>query len=588
MKKTRSITPWHAGKNFLYCASALALLGGSAVLLGSAQSAPVFASTVASSDTAVATGDISGTLTNLYFADNLGNPTNGMDFSTVSFTDENGEDVEIDDIEVSGNTFTGTYGIGVVSGDTETFSTIGDVTGTLVNGKWTFDFTRNITASATGVFTGNLENASYYLNNSQTQGQTNGQNFDYADFSTDTDNISVELTGTTKDNSFSGTYLLSNDATDSYINGGKATGILENGHWSFNLADPTQEEASLSGLKDITIYTDSPTYNPFTNSILGGTSTDTSGQQVAQLNNGVWIPFSEIKVSNPVNMQKTGVYPVTFSYSLQGVSYTSTSKVTVAIDHGKITAPSTATAALGAAYNFTKGLTVTKVDGIVKTGKNVNTWLPNFFYNEIQDYWTLVDIKDPSGKEVTAAANQEKVQTFTPTKVGVYTIKYSVWSPTGKDRTATTKLTVKNYTALNIKNVTIPMNTPWSNSKAFVSATNASNAKVALSSVKVTGTVNPKKAGTYKLTYSYGGIKKVATITVKNYTSLNVKATYTLKKGTKWSNSKAFVSATNASNSKVSFSSVKVKGTVNYKKAGKYSLTYSYGGITKKVVVTVK
>ena len=172
-------------------------------------------------------------------------------------------------------------------------------------------------------------------------------------------------------------------------------------------------------------------------------------------------------------------------------------------------------------------------------------------------------------------------------KAGVYTVKYFTQTTNGTWISKSVTVTVKNYTALNVKNITLPMNTSWSASKAFVSAFNASNSSVALSSVKVTGAPTMSRTGNYNITYSYGGITKTAVVTVKNYTALNVK-NVTVARGSRWSNSLAFVSAYNASNTKLSLSSVRVSGSVNTGRAGTYYLTYSYSGINKRIAVTVR
>ena len=178
-----------------------------------------------------------------------------------------------------------------------------------------------------------------------------------------------------------------------------------------------------------------------------------------------------------------------------------------------------------------------------------------------------------SGVKVSGAVNTKKT--------GTYTITYSY---SGITKTAT--VTVVGVPTLNVKNTTIAMGTKWTAAQNFVSASTAQGVAQALTGVKVSGSVNTAKAGNYPITYSYAGITKTATVTVKNMTALDVKNVTYSQFGT-WNNSLAFTSAKNASGAAVALSQVKVTGSVNTAKTGQYTLTYSYGGITKKAVISI-
>ncbi|KID45079.1 cell surface protein precursor [Levilactobacillus brevis] len=105
---------------------------------------------------------------------------------------------------------------------------------------------------------------------------------------------------------------------------------------------------------------------------------------------------------------------------------------------------------------------------------------------------------------------------------GSYTITYSVTNSSGNTSTTTSAINVVNdQTSINTKDSTLVAgpNTTWSAADNFVSATDADGKALSLSDLKVSGSVDPTKAGSYDVTYSYtdaagNAVTKTATITV--------------------------------------------------------------------------
>ncbi|MFZ2576505.1 MAG: bacterial Ig-like domain-containing protein [Lactococcus hircilactis] len=171
--------------------------------------------------------------------------------------------------------------------------------------------------------------------------------------------------------------------------------------------------------------------------------------------------------------------------------------------------------------------------------------------------------------------------TVNTAKAGNYTLTYSYGGKTAKS-----VVTVVDHTALALKNITIGLGTNYTFSQSFNSAKNVSGNVLKYNQVKWSGSVDTKKAGVYTVKAVNADITKTATVTVKNMTALDVKNVTYSQFGT-WNNSLAFTSAKNASGAAVALSQVKVTGSVNTAKTGQYTLTYSYGGITKKAVISI-
>ncbi|MFC4651864.1 glycoside hydrolase family 70 protein [Lactococcus nasutitermitis] len=101
------------------------------------------------------------------------------------------------------------------------------------------------------------------------------------------------------------------------------------------------------------------------------------------------------------------------------------------------------------------------------------------------------------------------------------TLLYGQQTVNGKTYTFnTTTGILQNQAAITVKNVSLKVGAKWATSQALVLAMDASGNSLKLSDLKVTGTVNTAKAGTYKVTYSYTDpnlnttVSQVATVTV--------------------------------------------------------------------------
>ncbi|MFZ2576013.1 MAG: bacterial Ig-like domain-containing protein, partial [Lactococcus hircilactis] len=84
--------------------------------------------------------------------------------------------------------------------------------------------------------------------------------------------------------------------------------------------------------------------------------------------------------------------------------------------------------------------------------------------------------------------------------------------------TSTTAL--KDASTLVVKNVKINLGDSFSNVQAFVSATDQNGAALALSHLRVSGTVDPTKAGSYTLTFTNEKLVKTALVTVSDPTAV--------------------------------------------------------------------
>ncbi|MFK4955413.1 bacterial Ig-like domain-containing protein [Lactococcus garvieae] len=144
-----------------------------------------------------------------------------------------------------------------------------------------------------------------------------------------------------------------------------------------------------------------------------------------------------------------------------------------------------------------------------------------------------------------------------------------------------------NPVVVNVHDSTLYVGDEWSPEANFDSALDKDGKAVDFKDVKVAGEVDTTKAGSYEVTYSYGGVESKATITVKdNQTAVNVHDS-TLYVGDEWSPEANFDSALDKDGKAVDFKDVKVAGEVDTTKAGNYNITYSYGGSEETAKVTV-
>ena len=144
-----------------------------------------------------------------------------------------------------------------------------------------------------------------------------------------------------------------------------------------------------------------------------------------------------------------------------------------------------------------------------------------------------------------------------------------------------------NPVVVNVHDSTLYVGDEWSPEANFDSALDKDGKAVDFKDVKVAGEVDTTKAGSYEVSYSYGGVESKATITVKdNQTAVNVHDS-TLYVGDEWSPEDNFDSALDKDGKAVDFKDVKVSGNVDTTKAGNYNITYSYDGLEETATITV-
>lgn len=128
----------------------------------------------------------------------------------------------------------------------------------------------------------------------------------------------------------------------------------------------------------------------------------------------------------------------------------------------------------------------------------------------------------------------------------------------------------------------------WQPKDNFISAIDREGNQIAFENIVVTGTVDTQKAGNYEITYSYGGVSKTITVTVKeDQTVINAKNS-TIYVGEDWQAKDNFISAIDREGNQIAFKDIHVVGTVDTTKTGENEVTYTYNDVSKTVVVTVK
>lgn len=245
------------------------------------------------------------------------------------------------------------------------------------------------------------------------------------------------------------------------------------------------------------------------------------------------VPFTAIHVSGDVDTDKSGTYPIIYSYD--GISTT----INVTIKD-----PQT---------------TVHAHDSVIYTG----------------DSWSAKDNFDSATDKSGKAVNFQKVTVSEKPKLntaiaGVYQITYSY------DCSSTTiKVTVEpRQTSINVHDSTIYAGDKWTTKDNFEQATDKKGNQVSFAAMTVTGLVDTKKPGTYEVSYSYDGVKVVTQVTVlENQSQITVQDS-TIQKGDDWTAKDNFISATNRDGKAISFKQVQTNGTVNPNQVGDYQVTY--------------
>lgn len=195
---------------------------------------------------------------------------------------------------------------------------------------------------------------------------------------------------------------------------------------------------------------------------------------------------------------------------------------------------------------------------------------------------------------LTSLKFEGKVDTKTP---GEYPISYS-YGDAQKGAAVTKEVTVtvkENQAALVVMDSDLIVGDAWKaedNIDLEKSVDKEGNALQTMDNVKVEGTVNTNKAGTYTIKYSHPDLVKTETVKVivkADQTAINIHNS-DLYVGSKWKAEDNFDSAVDRKGNKVPFEEVEVKGDdkVDTNKVGEYKVSYTYEDKTDVAVIKVK
>ncbi|PFG78743.1 hypothetical protein BW152_12280, partial [Lactococcus lactis] len=243
-----------------------------------------------------------------------------------------------------------------------------------------------------------------------------------------------------------------------------------------------------------------------------------------------------------------GVYNITYSVTSQGVTTEFTRKITVLDDMTSLNVN----------------------DSTIYKG---SSWEP-------QDNFSNALDKDGNTVAFDKVTSTGSVDINTP---GVYPITYS-YNGINKEINVTV---VENQKTLVAKDSIIYVGDKWSPKDNFISATTEDGKLVNFSDIVTTGDVNTNTPGVYQVTYSYEGLSRKIKVTVIENQAQIISKDSKIYIGDKWIPKDNFVSAKDKDGNAIDFSSVTVSGTVNTQKAGKYDVTYLYGGKKSTSIVTV-
>ncbi|WP_285765728.1 immunoglobulin-like domain-containing protein [Peribacillus sp. SI8-4] len=199
-------------------------------------------------------------------------------------------------------------------------------------------------------------------------------------------------------------------------------------------------------------------------------------------------------------------------------------------------------------------------------------------FNSAFDVKSSVKAKDDKDGDLTSAIRVEgKVDTK---KVGAYILTYTVADKAGNAAKAIRKITVYDRVKPVISgagNKTIRLNSSF-DPKSNVSAKDNADGSLT-NKLKVTGTVNTKKKGSYTLTYTVTDSSKNAATVTRKITIDSTKPTIsgaankTVVYNSKFDPKSGVTAKDNLDGNLTG--KIKVTGTVNTKKKGTYTLTYT-------------
>ncbi|AXN37941.1 immunoglobulin-like domain-containing protein [Peribacillus butanolivorans] len=212
-------------------------------------------------------------------------------------------------------------------------------------------------------------------------------------------------------------------------------------------------------------------------------------------------------------------------------------------------------------------------------------------FNSTFNAKSSVKAKDESDGDLTSAIRVEG--TVNTKKIGTYNLTYTVADKAGNVAKVTRKITVYDHVKPVISgaaNKTIRLNSSF-NPKTNVSANDNADGSLT-SKIKVTGTVNTKKKGTYTLKYTVTDQSKNVTTVTRKITIDSTKPVISGAKDKTISHNSEFnpkTGVTAKDNLDGSLTSkIKITGTVNTKKKGTYTLKYTVTDQSKNVTTVTR
>ncbi|EAG8523818.1 LPXTG cell wall anchor domain-containing protein [Listeria innocua] len=333
------------------------------------------------------------------------------------------------------------------------------------------------------------------------------------------------------------------------------------------------------------------------------------------------VAFSDVMVTGTVNTAVAGSYPVTYTYN--GVS----KKINVTVK-AKLTAVNAHDSTIytgdtwNAGDNFDSALnkdgnSVAFADITVAGNVNTNQAGTNtitYSYDGVSKTITVTVLENKEGisahdstiyvgdawdakdnfdsafdKDGNAVDLEDVTVTQKPTvdtaKAGAYEVTYK-YGKVSKKITLTVKAKL---TAVNAHDSEVYIGDTWNAEDNFDSALDKDGNSVAFADIEVKGTVDTDKAGTYPVTYTYDGVTKTINIQVKDIlTAVNAHDSE-IYVGDTWNAKDNFDSAQDKDGNTVDWQNINVSEnpTVDLETVGVYQVTYSYGGVSKTINLTV-
>lgn len=304
-------------------------------------------------------------------------------------------------------------------------------------------------------------------------------------------------------------------------------------------------------------------------------ATDANGKKIA------WNDISKsVATSGKVDTTKVGSYKITYTFNK-----TKETAIVEVVEEKKVNKDKPKNT-----KEQSPGITPTSLnlrDTNLKVGEN---WKAELNFDSI--------IMSDGSKLTWADASKEIIVTgnVDTEKPGNYKVTYNYRS-LSKTATITVESDVKPQELI-VKDSKLKVGSSWEAKDNFESILMSDGSKLSWEAISkemiITDTVDTKKAGTYKVTYNYRNLKKVATITVESDVKAKdlVVKNSTILVGDQWTEKDNFEFVLMSDGSKLSWEDVakemKVTGKVDSQKEGTYKVTYNYREFKKVAIITVK